>query len=395
MATQPVNTLDRSVISLARPTKALSPDDSVARAAGLLRACAVSALPVIENGRVIGVVTEESVLGLLTRTLRDETGADTAENVPIREALRPQTAFAHRNLNLSQVAEVFASTDEDTLPVVDDLGGFYGVVTRGDLLAYISGALRPTNVAGMATPLGVYLTNGSVRAGAGNFGLFLSGVSLGLSVFASWLIVWGIAWAAQALTGLPVRDLLEKPFVPGAPRWLYSVEWIAPILAVCVIMLIIRLSPLSGYHAAEHMTVHALEVGEELTPASVRSMSRVHARCGTNLLAASAVFLIIVEAFSGETAVLLAMVVVVVGWRGIGAHMQRVATTKTPSERQIANGVRAGKELVARFMEQPSYQAYGFVRLWNTGILQSLGGLASTYALAALLSKLLHFSIPF
>lgn len=38
------------------------------------------------------------------------------------------------------------------------------------------------------------------------------------------------------------------------------------------------------YHGAEHMTIHAWEVGRPLTVASVRGLPKEHTRCGTSLL---------------------------------------------------------------------------------------------------------------
>jgi uncharacterized protein YqhQ len=38
------------------------------------------------------------------------------------------------------------------------------------------------------------------------------------------------------------------------------------------------------YHGAEHMSIHALEHGEELTPANVEKYKTLHLRCGTSFL---------------------------------------------------------------------------------------------------------------
>lgn len=44
------------------------------------------------------------------------------------------------------------------------------------------------------------------------------------------------------------------------------------------------MSRVLGYHGAEHKTIHAYEASLPLTVASVRPMSRYHARCGTSFL---------------------------------------------------------------------------------------------------------------
>src|SRR5581483_10710349 len=38
------------------------------------------------------------------------------------------------------------------------------------------------------------------------------------------------------------------------------------------------------YHGAEHMTIHALEHGDPLTPEAVRAYPTAHQRCGTEFL---------------------------------------------------------------------------------------------------------------
>lgn len=381
--------LDRPIIALARQVRALAPSDSAARAAGLLRSSGVNALPVVDAGRVIGVVSESSILHTVSEALKN--GAGSASDVSITDAIHQQAAFAHRDMSVGQVAEILASGKDESLPIVDDFGGFHGMITRSDVLAFLAGSMRPANVAGMATPLGVYLTNGNIRAGAGDIGLFLSGVTLGLAMLTSVMVVWLLCAAAQALTGLPFRDLIE-PMSRPTPPWLLSMQWAPPVLMVFIIMTIIRLSPLSGYHAAEHMTVHAIEAGEDLTPESVRNMPRVHARCGTNLLAAVGLFGLITIAWSTDMAVWVAMAVVILGWRAVGGYIQRVATTKAPSDRHLKNGLAAGKELLARFNERPNYQVTGLARIWNSGMLQSLAGLAFTLTLVGYLAKAIKFA---
>jgi CBS domain-containing protein len=381
--------LDKSVIALSRPVRALSPTDSAARAAGLFRASGVSSLPVVGDGRVLGVVSESSALSSVADALRSGEAAS-ASDVPISRAIRTQSSFAHRDMTVDQIVAVFSSTEEDVLPIVDDFGGFYGVVTRSDVLGYLAESLRPANVAGMATPMGVYLTNGSVRAGVGDLGLFLSGATLAVVMLLAVVMVWGLAAAIQHLTHIPTLALVDS-FPGPTPKWLNSLWWTPVVLRVVLLMALIRLSPLSGYHAAEHMTVHAMEEGEDLTPDIVRMMPRVHPRCGTNLLAGVGIFLIVAESLSPELALPIAIMVVILGWRTVGGYIQRFATTKNPNRKQLDSGLEAGKELIARFQEKPNYQAYGFARIWNTGMLQSLGGLVVVFAAATELARLLHF----
>ena len=54
------------------------------------------------------------------------------------------------------------------------------------------------------------------------------------------------------------------------------------------------------YHGAEHMSIHALEHDEELTPANVEKYKTLHVRCGTSFLLIVMVVSIMVFAFVGR-----------------------------------------------------------------------------------------------
>lgn len=59
------------------------------------------------------------------------------------------------------------------------------------------------------------------------------------------------------------------------------------ILFLSYILFISRISDVHRvfeYHGAEHMSIHCLEAGLELTPENVRKFSPIHERCGTSFL---------------------------------------------------------------------------------------------------------------
>jgi uncharacterized protein YqhQ len=236
----------------------------------------------------------------------------------------------------------------------------------------------------MATPLGVYLTTGSVSAGSGDLGLFLTGVSMAFMIALAQLLALGVLYGIGAVSRLPMSAYLNSPPIALVPNVYDIPYYISTVLTVVFFMAMMRLSPLAGYHAAEHMTVHAIEVGEALTPENVRHMQRVHPRCGTNLLAGVGIFLIIVSRFGNDIAILLALGVIVLGWRAVGSWLQYFVTTRDPSDKQLRSGIAAGKEILERYQERPGYQAVGFQRVWKLGFLQTLAGLASTTALLQL-----------
>jgi len=368
---------DNGISQLIKGCPVLTPGDSLRRAAGLIRSSDGSRLPVHDAGRIVGTVSERAIAAHIAAA--DDVEA--ALEAQIGPLVDPGTTLIDARVSLKEAAGVFASSGEDVLPATDDSGVYRGVLYRRDVVALLTRNLRPPTVAGMATPLGVHLTTGSVSGGAGNAGLFLTGASLSAMVILAGLIVEGLQRLFSAATGINVSRLLASTPLTYAPNVYDLAFYMTAVLTVVVFFLLMRLSPLSGYHAAEHMTVHAIEAGEVLTPENVRRMLRVHPRCGTNLLAAAGVFIILTTKVSSSVSVLLALVVVAIGWRAVGGWLQYLVTTKDPSERQLANGVAAGNELLRRFQEQPNYRATGFQRIWNIGFLQTATGMVTVLSL--------------
>lgn len=381
---------DSDILRIVKGAPLLSPADTVRRAAGLVREFEGSQLPVSDQGRIAGVITERTIAAFLAGAEDLETALES----PLEPLITAAPILLNRSVSLRDAARAFAATDADTLPVIDNEGRFSGVVLRRDVVGLLTRTMRPPTVAGMATPLGVFLTTGAHTGGAGNLGLFLTGASLAVIMLAALLITDGMAKIFGAVTGIPVGVFLASPPLTARLNVFDLAFYITTVLSVVVFGILLRLSPLSGYHAAEHMTVHAIEVGEALTVESVRRMPRVHPRCGTNLLAAAGVFMIIVSRLSGGAAVVLALIVVLIGWRTVGGWLQYLVTTRTPSDRQIASGVEAGRELLQKFQEQPNVQVSGFERLWRIGLLQTAAGLAATYTLIFKVLDTLGISIP-
>ena len=363
---------DTSVLSIIRPIRPLSPTDSIGKAAESLRVSGLGELPVIDAGCLAGLVSEEGILSALTR---GDAGA-ISQN-PVTAAMSRKVICANRYMSIGQAADILDQHQLRTMPVVDEHGTYLGVISRADVASALCRTIRPPTVAGMATPLGVYLTTGNVRAGAGDLALVMAGVALMLLNYLSFGIVSGIEWVIGKSS--PYLAAVLKAGPAHGP-WGNVLDVALAAASVPIFLVLLRLAPLSGYHAAEHQVVHAIEEGEPLTLERVRNMSRVHPRCGTNIVVAATLFLIVSEAFSNEIATVLAILILIFAWRIVGSYFQYYVTTKTPSDRQLENGIRAGSELLQRYQELPTRYATGWRRIWNTGMPQVMLGVASTEA---------------
>jgi CBS domain-containing protein len=89
-----------------------------------------------------------------------------------RDVMRRDGAFVPAAFSLENTLLTLDRYDANALPVIDAIEGFRGMVSRADVVAALGGQVRPPVVGGMATPLGVWLTTGTVNGGAPNLACF-------------------------------------------------------------------------------------------------------------------------------------------------------------------------------------------------------------------------------
>lgn len=332
-----------------RPVASVHPDDPLRIAAEALRECGVA--PVTASGRLLGVVTEAGLASALANGASSEDPAASAM-ATIDATLAPEASGA----------EALRALETSGRPVLVIEGSLpCGVVAASDLLARAVAPVRPPAVGGMATPFGVYLTTGGVSAGAGHLALVATGALLFSLAAVSAVVADSISVAA------------------GLHR--SAVAW-EDLISLALFALGMRLLPLTGTHAAEHMVVHAIEQGRELSARSVRRMPRVHPRCGTNVAVGLSLFLALGSARFvpvKELQLVIALAATLILWRPLGGIVQLLVTTKPPNDRQVASGIAAGTELLERYMAAP-YSASALIRIWNAGILQVIAGASIAYA---------------
>jgi CBS domain-containing protein len=348
----------------------LEPTASIRKAAERFQEADTAVIPVVEGGVLVGTLEEKDLLFPLSG------GWEQTES--IRRLVRTDPATVLASATGAEALRIFDATRARVLVVVDGYGAFHGVLTPSPLLAPLSRAPKPRIVGGMATPFGVYLTNGRIGAGAGPWALVATGaLMLGLFMAAQWLVVLG------------------APFLPEAIRKSPFFEPAANFAVLGMFLASMRALPLAGIHAAEHMVVHAIEQGEELHPDIVSRMSRIHPRCGTNFAAAAMLFLGI---FSWNwypdptLRVMVAFLATLILWRPLGFALQRYATTKPPTARQIEMGIVAGRELLHKLETAPAGTPPVWQRLASSGIFHIM--LGSVVLQGAVWALLVLFRVP-
>jgi CBS domain-containing protein len=299
-------------------------------------------LPVVDGEQLQGVLVESDVLERLEE-----------RDVLVMQLMRTPVHVAQADEPLARAMPLFEQRGLRAVPVLDANDVYQGMLMRASVMAALTSNLRPAKIGGMATPLGVFLTTGDVTAGVGNLGLVMTGVTLAL---VNWTIQLALLHGQRAL-GLHLPEAGQA------------------LAALAIFLVLLRLSPLAGYHAAEHQTVNAIERGEPLELDVIAAMPREHPRCGTNLMALLFGVQLLLPLIAHEP--LLTLPVVVVGalaWRRVGFYLQKFFTTKPARRRQLLNGRRAGEQLLAAHAARPGFRSGRWQRLWNMGLVQILAG---------------------
>lgn len=357
-------TPDVRLADLVRSTPTLHPEDSLSKALHQLRLSPAHALPVVADGRLLGVLAEVDLLEALHRS-----GGSLAaglDAVPVAAAMTREVTTGSARSSIASGWETMATGRIKLLPVLDEAGRFTGVVSRNDLLAAMHRDLRPRAVGGLATPLGVYLTTGDHRAGAGDFGLFLTGVVMALCH----LVV------VNVLEGFALTQGMALP------------AWPTAIAEFLLYLFLLRLTPLSGFHAAEHQVVHSIERGEPLVMRTLSRQPREHPRCGTNLVALIFGAQLLLPIATNPAVAMGSALLLFLAWRPMGWAFQRVFTTKPASELQLRSALAAGRALLAAYGAQPSRRATRLQRLWASGFLQMVAGFLAVHLVVQCLNAI-------
>jgi CBS domain-containing protein len=299
--------------------------------------------------------------------------------ITARQIMRHDIGIVPASFSLHNTLLTLERYNAAALPVIDDSGFYRGMISRADVIAALGQQVRPPVVGGMATPLGVWLTTGSLTGGVPALGLFLSGMVLSAcQAFSDIVLLFGLSfangdWAKMFASGrLGVNS--------DAGGWL---NLVVTFLQALIFLLALRALPMSGIHAAEHQTVWAIEKGLPLTPENVGKMPRAHPRCGTNLMALMGLILIIFAHLPDfdPMSIVLALLFVFLTWRRFGSALQEYLTTRPASRKQLESGIRAGEEILRKYQEQPHVPHSFGMRLFNSGLVLSVVGFMLVQAL--------------
>ncbi|HNI42942.1 MAG TPA: IMP dehydrogenase, partial [Methanoregulaceae archaeon] len=139
---QAAELIERKVLSV-------SPDTSVAEVERLMNEQGIGGVPVLEEGRVVGIVSRRDVRGISSRR-----GSEKVRTIMTRKPIT-----AGEDITMEQALEVMYTHKVERLPVIDKEGGLAGIITMQDILEkrqYPNATRGKTGTLRVATAVGPF-----------------------------------------------------------------------------------------------------------------------------------------------------------------------------------------------------------------------------------------------
>src|SRR5215469_755128 len=107
----------------------ITPDDTIREAATAMAEANLGALPVGENDRLVGVITDRDI------TIRAVAKGDRPDQCTVREVMSPGIKYVFEDESTEVVAENMSKLQVRRLPVLNRQKRLVGIVSLGDLAA--------------------------------------------------------------------------------------------------------------------------------------------------------------------------------------------------------------------------------------------------------------------
>ena len=111
---------------MTRDVQTVRPDQTAREAASFMLSADAGAIPVVEGGRLMGMITDRDIA---VRGVAEGRGPET----PVRELMTGDIVAAQLDDDTDEVAERMSEAQVRRLPVVDEQQRLCGIVSLGDL----------------------------------------------------------------------------------------------------------------------------------------------------------------------------------------------------------------------------------------------------------------------
>jgi acetoin utilization protein AcuB len=118
---------------MTRNPKTVSPDDPLTKAAGILREHRFHHLPVVDGGRLVGILSDTDLRNASFAAAPREGGERQAGERPVREAMRTEVWSVTPDDSVEDALLILSRERFGALPVLEG-DRLVGIITRADLL---------------------------------------------------------------------------------------------------------------------------------------------------------------------------------------------------------------------------------------------------------------------
>ncbi|HUF82405.1 MAG TPA: CBS domain-containing protein [Burkholderiales bacterium] len=133
--------------AMSRDVRIASPDETICDAAKAMAAIDAGALPVGENNRLVGMITDRDIA---LRAVAERKGPDT----PIRDVMTKDVKYCFEDEDLEHVASNMGDIRVRRLPVLDRDKRVVGIVSLGDIAMVGGRGAAGEAVTGVSRPGG-------------------------------------------------------------------------------------------------------------------------------------------------------------------------------------------------------------------------------------------------
>lgn len=133
--------------AMSRDVRIASPDETICDAAKAMAAIDAGSLPVAENDRLVGMITDRDIA---VRAVGERKGPDT----PIRDVMTKDVKFCYEDEDLDHVAANMGDIRVRRLPVMSRDKRLVGIVSLGDVAMTEGRGAAGKAVSGISRPGG-------------------------------------------------------------------------------------------------------------------------------------------------------------------------------------------------------------------------------------------------
>ena len=117
----------------------LGPDDTLELASNVISLGRIRHIPVVEDGRLVGLVSERDLLGTAAGRLfglKQKSKSALLKTVPIKDVMKKRVVTVAADTPIKDAAHLMADKKIGCVPVVDDRT-LVGLVTTTNILRYV------------------------------------------------------------------------------------------------------------------------------------------------------------------------------------------------------------------------------------------------------------------